>query len=214
MNIYWFGHSCFLIKTSKSKRILTDPFDLDIGYVPFKGFVDIVTISHSHFDHNCTKYLNKDTHILNEKVFYECEFFNIKSFTSFHDELNGNKRGDNLIFKFVIDDIVLCHLGDLGHILSKKTILDLGHIDILFIPVGNYFTINLNIVKKLIDLISPKYIIPMHYKTKNFKFFLDGIDKFLLKMKSYKKTTSNMLSVDKTSLPNESTIVILNICEN
>ncbi|MGL5245727.1 MAG: MBL fold metallo-hydrolase [Sarcina sp.] len=211
--MYWLGHSSFLIKTSNGKRILTDPFDIDIGYTPFKGFVDIVTISHMHFDHNCITNLPKKTKILSEKGYYDSNSFSIRAFSSFHDDLNGSKRGDNLIFKFIIDELSLCHLGDLGHMLSDKTINDLGRIDVLFIPVGNYFTIKLDYVEKIIKILKPKYIIPMHYKTKNFNFFLDGIDKFLLKMKSYKKITKNILTINKNSLPTESIIVILNICE-
>ena len=32
MQLTWYGHSCFLIKTSIGKRILIDPFDNNLGY--------------------------------------------------------------------------------------------------------------------------------------------------------------------------------------
>ena len=31
MQIIWYGHSCFLIKASSGKRILLDPFKIDIN---------------------------------------------------------------------------------------------------------------------------------------------------------------------------------------
>lgn len=211
MNIYWLGHSCFLIKTSIGKRILTDPFDIDMGYSPFKGKVDVVTISHLHFDHSYIKNIDKDTLILDELESYESEFLKINSFPSFHDNCQGMKRGPNLIFKYQIDGLTLCHLGDLGHTLHAETIKSIGYIDALFIPVGSNFTLNIDDVKTVIEMIRPRFIIPMHYKTKDLNFHLNGVDEFLRKMKNYKKINMNVLSLNKDSLPNESTIIILDI---
>lgn len=214
MNIYWLGHSCFLMKTSVGKRIVTDPFDLDIGYIPYKNNVDIVTISHSHFDHNCTKYFDNDTRIITQLGTYEFDYCKITTFPSFHDNDNGTKRGQNIIFKYMIDGFNLCHLGDLGHLLSSDIIKALGYIDVLFVPVGDNFTINLDNIKKLIETISPRFIVPMHYKTHDLNFTLEGVDKFLLKMKNYKKMNSPVLSLNSKSLSSESTIVILDLSSN
>ena len=51
MNITWLGHSSFLLKDSKDRTVLMDPFDESVGYTVYKGNADIVTISHHHFDH-------------------------------------------------------------------------------------------------------------------------------------------------------------------
>lgn len=214
MNIYWLGHSCFLIKNSIGKRILTDPFDIDIGYIPYKGNVDVVTMSHLHFDHSCTKYFDNSTRIINKLGTYELDYCKITSFPSFHDNCGGIKRGQNIIFKYNIDGFNLCHLGDLGHPLSSDIIKAIGYIDVLFIPVGDNFTISLDNAKKVIEEISPRYIVPMHYKSQDLNFTLEGVDKFLLKMKKYKKMNSSVLSLDSKSLPSESTIVILDLSSN
>ena len=52
MKIKWLGHSCFKITNSKGIRILTDPFDDNVGYKIPSVEADIVTTSHSHYDHN------------------------------------------------------------------------------------------------------------------------------------------------------------------
>lgn len=214
MNIYWLGHSSFLIKTSIGKRILTDPFDIDIGYVPYKSSVDLITISHLHFDHCCTKFFDNGTRIINKVGKYELDFCTVSSFPSFHDNCGGIKRGDNIIFKYEVDGFVLCHLGDLGHCLDASISKNIGYIDVLFIPVGDHFTLNLDNVKKVIKQLSPRYIIPMHYKTKNLSFPLEGVDKFLMEMKEVKKVSYPCLSLTKDTLPNESTIVILDVFKN
>lgn len=211
MNIYWLGHSCFLIKTELGKRILMDPFDLDIGYIPYKGDVDIVTISHMHFDHSCTSYINNEAKVLTDFVDYQNTFCNINSFHSFHDDCCGLKRDKNFIFKILCDDISLCHLGDLGHILSNKTLKKLGNIDILFVPVGEHLTISIDDLKKVITDINPKIIIPMHYKTQNLSFYLNTLDNFLMKMKGYPMLHTDSLSISKDTIPSSSQVIILEI---
>lgn len=214
MNIYFIGHSSFLIKTSTGKRILTDPFNLDIGYKTFDSEVDLVTISHSHFDHSYTEHFSNDVKIIQTAVEFENTYCKITPFTSFHDKLNGQKRGPNIIFKIEIDNITLCHLGDLGHSLSKKTISELGKIDILFAPVGENYSIDLTDLKDTIKKINPRYIIPMHYKTENLSFTLNTLDKFLLKLKKYPKERLDSFSISSEDINSEtSKIIILNIFE-
>lgn len=211
MNIYWLGHSSFLIKTNLGKRILLDPFDFDTGYIPYKGDVDLVTISHMHFDHNCTKYIKDKTKILRDLINYENTFCKVKSYLSFHDNCFGLKRDKNFIFKINCEDISLCHLGDLGHVLSPQLISQLGHIDVLFVPVGEELTLSLKDLKNLIKEIKPSYIIPMHYKTSKLSFHLNTIDNFLMKMKSYDISYEKVLSVSLKTLPKKTKIKILEI---
>lgn len=211
MNIYWIGHSCFLIKTQLGKRILTDPFCTNIGYKPYKGDVDVVTISHMHFDHSCTSYINKKAKILTDLVSYENTFCKINSFHTFHDNCFGLKRDKNFIFKIICDDVTLCHLGDLGHLLSKETLEKLGNVDVLFVPVGEHITLSINDLKKVIDDINPKIIIPMHYKTQNLSFSLNTLDNFLMKMKGYPMLHTNFLSINKSNISLKPKVIILDV---
>lgn len=211
LEIFWLGHSCFLMKSSKGKRILTDPFDIDIGYKPYNGSLDLVTISHDHFDHSYTEEFTTDTKILNSLNCPELDFCKIDAFQSFHDNYHGIKRGDNIIFKYEIDGFSICHLGDLGHTLSNDIIEKIGYVDVLFVPVGENFTLPVNEAKKVIEKIHPRYIVPMHYKTKYLSFFLNGVDKFLMKFNDYPKINCSNLFLSKDSLPNKSTIALLGI---
>ena len=58
MRIQYYGHSCFLITTDSGLRILTDPCDPTTGYTLKNIRCDCVTVSHSHFDHGYTDYIN------------------------------------------------------------------------------------------------------------------------------------------------------------
>lgn len=52
MIIDWLGHSCFKVTLKSGTRILFDPYDDTVGYEQQETEVDIVVISHAHFDHN------------------------------------------------------------------------------------------------------------------------------------------------------------------
>ncbi|MGL5067385.1 MAG: MBL fold metallo-hydrolase [Sarcina sp.] len=196
MNIYYLGHSSFLIKTENGKRILTDPFKIDSALEN----VDIVTVSHPHFDHSDTDTFPDKSRILQTYLNYENNFCEIETFNSYHDNFLGTKRGSNLIFFFTIENITLCHLGDLGHILDTPIIEKIKNVDILFVPVGENYTINLKSLFKMINQLNPRYIIPMHYKTEDSNLSLNSLDKFLLIFKSYSKEKLDTLLISEELL--------------
>lgn len=205
MNIYYLGHSSFLIKTETGKRILTDPFQIDSSLAN----IDIVTVSHAHFDHSETKNFPNESKIFETPTNIETNFCQIQTLDSYHDEMLGAKRGPNLIFNFKINDITLCHLGDLGHILDDDTLNLLKNIDIIFVPIGENYTINLDSLYKMLTIINPRYIIPMHYKTKETDLSLKSLDKFLLVFKNYKKEKLDTLLISKDMFSKERNKIIL-----
>ncbi|WP_297522892.1 MBL fold metallo-hydrolase [uncultured Clostridium sp.] len=205
MNIYYLGHSSFLIKTKNGKRILTDPFKINSSLEN----IDIITISHAHFDHSDTENLPIDSKILNFASDFENNFCKIKTFNSYHDNSLGLKRGPNLIFHFIIENISLCHLGDLGHMLDISILKELKNIDILFIPVGENYTLNLKILHRIIETIRPKFIIPMHYRTSDTDFSLNSLDKFLLIFKNYQKEKLDTFLIPENYLKDIKTKIII-----
>lgn len=195
MEITWFGQSCFLIKTSKNKFILTDPFDEKIGYKAYTGPADVVTISHHHFDHDCTTKLSEGTKILDTPGEYNWEDIYIKGFPSYHDKQKGALRGKNTIFTIEADGLRICHLGDLGYVLTDEEIKALGKIDVLLIPVGGNFTIDGNEASELCLKMKSKIVIPMHFKTSLISLPIEGAEKFILRMKNGEKTYDNKISI-------------------
>lgn len=209
MNIKWLGHSCFLITSSDGTRILTDPFDNQVGYPVPNEKADIVTTSHGHFDHaNVGAVIDYEQHFRDTGLF-RYKDVEIKGIESFHDEKGGAARGKNIIFTYTIDGITICHLGDLGHTLTELQIAQIGHVDVLLIPVGGVYTIDSIAAVKVIEAVSPEISIPMHYKTEPLLFELDGVEKFL-SQKDGKKLQSNEISIDKTNISEFSGVIALN----
>ncbi len=196
MKITWLGHACFLIEDSSGRKLLTDPFDTTLGYEVYKGSTDIVTISHQHFDHNYCKEVEGNYKVIDKIGTFHVGDITIKGTPSYHDKDKGAKRGENIIFTFKMDDYTLCHLGDLGHTLSHGDIEAIGSVDILFVPVGGNYTIDGKEASEIAKKINPKIVIPMHYKTSQIPFPLDGVEKFLMYMKNASKIDNNTLVIN------------------
>ncbi|WP_446898257.1 MBL fold metallo-hydrolase [Clostridium sp. LBM24168] len=194
MKITYLAHSSFILESSNGTKILTDPFDTTIGYKIFEGDVDIVTISHHHFDHDYVEKI-KCKNIIDKTGHFNFENISITGIPSYHDKIKGAKRGKNTIFIIEIDNYRVCHLGDLGYVLSEDEVSALGSIDVLFIPVGGNFTIDGKEAAKVSSAINPHIVIPMHYKTPLLSFELDGLETFLKHMKNVENVSSNFLNL-------------------
>lgn len=162
MKITYHGHSCFSIE-SNNFTIVLDPFTGVEGYKEINLKANMVICSHEHFDHNYVKGV---------EVTPKENPFEISYLDSFHDDCQGAKRGTNKIAILKSEGKRIVHMGDLGHMLSADAINTLKGCDVLLIPVGGCFTIGPEDALKLIDLINPNMVIPMHYRFQNL-----GIDK-------------------------------------
>jgi len=196
MKLKWFGHACFLITSSEGVRILTDPFDPSVGYKVPEVEADIVTTSHDHHDHNYLKAAKGDFVHLSSPGSFDEKGIKIKGISTYHDDENGKKRGKNVVFVFEVDGLKVCHLGDLGHILSDEQIKEIGPVDVLLLPVGGTYTIDYKQATELVNLMEPKLVIPMHFKTPALKFPIDNVDKFLANMSSVQSLGSQELVLD------------------
>jgi len=211
MKIRWFGHACFLFTNSEGKKILTDPFDTSVGYNLPDAEPDIVTISHSHLDHNATHLLKGNPIVVEGEGQTQISNIKISGFKTYHDEEQGKKRGINIIYLIETDNIKILHLGDLGEILSDELKNKLGDIDILCIPVGGVYTIDAEGAKKVVEKLNPKIIIPMHYKTPHLKFDLAKVDEFISKINyPVKKFQEKEIEINKENIPTYTEVWILN----
>lgn len=192
MEITYLGHSSFRIK-GKDAVVVTDPFDPNMVGLKYGGVTaDIVTISHSHADHNKSDLVKDVRKIVDGPGEYEISGVSIIGFQTYHDNQKGAERGLNTVYVYEMDGIRLMHLGDLGHTLKHDILDELGDIDVLFVPVGGTYTLGPSEAAEVVTNIEPNIVIPMHYKTiglnpENFGS-LETVDKFL---------SDNGLPVDK-----------------
>ncbi len=141
---------------------------------------------------------------------YKYEDLKIKGFKSYHDKLNGLKRGSNIIFKFNIDGFNICHLGDLGHLLPKNFIYNLGPIDVLLVPIGGNYTLNGKEAATLCKNLNSHIVIPMHFGLNNIKIKLDGLEDFLIDMDKNLEIGSNIITLENNIKNYNNMVYILN----
>jgi len=213
MKITWHGQSCFklLVKSNTGEKItiLIDPFDKEIGLTPPRGNADIVLITHNHRDHNNLKTVSGEPFVINGPGEYDVKGVSIKGVYSYHDDSKGSERGINTIYIIGVEDMKVCHLGDLGQKELADMQLDkIGEIDILMVPVGGIYTINDEEAVKIINQIEPSVVIPMHYKIDGVNIKLEKIDNFLKEVGVEPETTQDY-TVKKLDLGENMKVVVM-----
>jgi len=205
----WFGHAMFLLELNDTK-ILIDPFS-DIGYPMPKDPVrcEACVVSHGHADHNNTKLAGGAYTLKNTEGTVNIHGINIIQLKTFHDKKNGKDRGPNLISIFEYDNFRMAHMGDIGTLLSDEDIKKIGRLDAIMIPVGGYYTVDAYDAWEIIRRLSPKIVIPMHYKTPQLdpKNPIDTIDKFVSGHSNITKLSSSTYEIDILNLPKEDVII-------
>jgi L-ascorbate metabolism protein UlaG (beta-lactamase superfamily) len=212
MKIKWLGHASFLITSRNGEKIITDPYAVGNGlnYAPINESANVVTRSHNHGDHNNIKSIRENPRVLSEAGRQNTLNIEFKAIPVYHDDAAGSKRGNNLIFCFKVDGMNLCHLGDLGHQLSPQQLSEIGPVDILFIPVGGYFTIDAKTATVVTQSIKPRLIFPMHYKTVKADYPIAGVDEFLKGKKNVLRLNSSEyeINMDDILSKNEEIVVL------
>ena len=193
--IKWLSHAGFQITSSGGKVIYIDPWlDNPVSTSKLDDVKEatMVLVTHDHFDHvgqaaeivtktggllvamvETAKRLQNDAKIPAEKVCYfgygmniggnlVYEGISVTMTQAFHSTATGAPCG--YIIKLE-DGTTLYHAGDTGIFESMKTFGELYPIDIAMLPVGSVFTMDPYQASKATKMISPKKVIPMHYKT-------------------------------------------------
>jgi len=211
MRIEWLGHSCFLLETAESIKIVTDPYEPGsyagaLGYSDINIKADLVTVSHKHFDHGYTKAV-PGAEIIDKPGNFKIGAIQIEGLRSFHDNTQGSQRGENIIFIFNINGLRVAHLGDLGHI--PPDLEKLKNLDVVLVPVGGTFTIDAREASELVGIIRPRIVIPMHFKTEKLGFDIDDVYGFIKGKPNVRQPGESFLEVEKANLPEETQTVVL-----
>jgi len=214
MKIKWYGHAAFNITTDDGIRIIVDPylsgaFGGALSYGKIQDEADLVLTSHDHDDHNYIKDIKgKFVHINNAGT-KSVKGVNIKAIPTYHDPSKGKERGTNLIFVIEAEGLRVVHAGDLGHTLAKETIKDIGHVDILLLPVGGFYTIDPKEATKVMEDIKPVVTIPMHFKTEKCNFPIAPVEDFTKGKKNVKLAGTSEVAFTSATLPKTPEIIVL-----
>jgi len=214
MKIKWYGHSAFRFTTAKGTKIIIDPYESGsfngaLAYGKISDEADIVITSHDHADHNYIKDIpGKYIHIDKEGS-REIKDVKIKDIPVFHDNTAGKERGRNLISVIAADNLVVAHLGDIGHNLEHGELQKMGKVDVLLLPVGGFYTIDAATAVGIMKEINPSITIPMHYKTSKCAFPIAPVEDFIKGRKNVRILQESEIEIKKETLPPQPEIIVM-----
>ena len=212
MEITWYGHSCFRLTERNFVTVVTDPFDhKTIGYDALKLKAEIVTISHDAPGHNYSGAVKGTTHVLTGPGEFEIGgvFITAVQTDSAGRSAKAKDTIRNTIYVFDYDGITVAHLGDLQKIPTQSEVELLGSVNVALVPVGGGSSLNAAKAAEVVSMLEPNLVVPMHYSTPDSKIKLDEINKFIKEMGLSKQDAQPLLKVSRSSLPDETHVVVL-----
>ncbi|HEY1420624.1 MAG TPA: MBL fold metallo-hydrolase [Candidatus Dormibacteraeota bacterium] len=207
MDVTWLGHGCFRLR-GRGAAAVTDPYPPSIGLKLQRLDADLVTVSHEHENHNYTQVV-RDAYEIRGPGEYEVAGVSVIGVSTYHDAEKGATRGRNTVYLIEIDDVRICHLGDLGHKLGDAEAEAVASPDVLLVPVGGRTSINAAQAAEVVRQLEPRFVVPMHYAIPGLKIELDTIERFLKEMGVASSEPQPKLSVQKSSGDYETKVVVL-----
>ena len=206
VTIEWLGRGCFRVTSSLGLTILTDPFNPKLvggSTKPGSVAADVVLVSHEDDTANYTDLAAGSPIIFRSSM---AEGVNrasgvlVRGIRTSSENLAVSSRL-NVAYTWAMDGIRFCHLGAIEDAVSPSEALNIGNIDILFIPVGGPPNFNEQKRKITIDRIRPKIVIPMSYSGS-----YSG-----LPVSSVVRINGNRFSITKAQLPAVTTLYSLSL---
>ena len=183
------GHAIFLSDTSLWKD------------------ADVVTVSHGHFDHNAHHLVPGKHEVVDKVGTHTAAGLTFTGVASYHDESKGSTRGENVIFCFEADGVRVCHVGDLGHMLTAEQASACGKVDVLLVPVGGTYTVDAAGAARVAEQLKARIVVPMHYKLPGMSLPIADVEGFLAGKSNVRR--ADTLEVTGETLPSEPEIVVL-----
>ena len=207
MEIYWLGHGCFRLR-GRDATVLMNPCPPATGYKIGKVGADLVTISRDHPEFNNRDAATGEPKFIDRPGEFEVKGVLVTSMaTDESDREDGYSR--NIAYVADIDDIRVCHLGDVQQVPTGDEVEELT-CDILLIPVGGGRVLTAEKAAEIVSLLEPKIVIPMLYKTDASKDDFQPVDLFIKEMGSEAKAPEQRLNINRSGLPHDTTLILLN----
>ena len=208
MDISWLGHACFRLR-GRAAAVVTDPFPPALGVRLPRIEADLVTISHDHPNHAHPQIVQGEPFVIQGPGEYEVAGVTVLGLATYHDAASGAERGRNTVYVIEVDDVRVCHLGDLGHRLADQDLEAIGTVDVVLAPVGGGAALDGAAAAEVVRQLEPRLVIPMHFKQAALKTALEPAERFLKEMGAEALEPINRINVQGGSGEAETKVVLL-----
>ena len=189
--------------------MVTDPYPPSLGPKLPRLEADLVTISHQHENHSYVQTVVRDPYVISGPGEYEVAGVTVTGMPTFHDDRRGEVHGRNTAYVIELDDVRVCHLGDLGHALTDEQLETIANVDVLLVPVGGGKTLDAARGAEVVRQVEPRLVVPMHYSLPSVKTELEPVERFLKEMGVAEAEPQTRLSVQSSSGEAETRVVVL-----
>ncbi len=209
MDVNFFGHSCFRLR-SEQAVLVTDPYDPDtLGLGLGDVVANTVTVSQEHGHHGAVSRVSGEFKVFRGPGEYEYMGALVKGvMTSRGPEDPPEKR--NTAYHIEVEGVRLVHLGDVSAPLTAKQVDELTPADVVFVPAGGVCTVGVGQALEMVRALGVRIVVPMHYSLPGVMVELGGLDVFLREMGAGEVEPQARLSVTPSNLPPELRVVVLN----
>jgi len=164
--LQYIGVSCTLITAPDGTRIVSDPYAASprptgLGPLPSDLEADVVTVSHSHFDHSNVEGVGGEPQIIQDPGSYQAGMVEITGYESGEGSPSG-PTGHNTVFVFEIGEVKIVHMGDGGVITSPDLLAAIENADVIIVNVDGY-VLPFDQFMVQMQQINARTIIPSHY---------------------------------------------------
>lgn len=187
MKVEYLGHACFLLDDGETRMVI-DPFlsgNPLAAKSPDEVVVDYVLVSHGHGDHlgDALKIAQQNEAVLCAVVEVAAALFEPEGLKTmvgniggrqktpfgsvkFFPALHGSGVAGALACGFVIElgGKKIYHAGDTG-LAAEMQFLKEEELDLALLPIGDFYTMGPEDALRAVELIRPKWVVPMHYNT-------------------------------------------------
>lgn len=206
MDVTWLGQSCFRLR-GRAAAVVTDPYPPAVG-PRLRLDANLVTVSHGHEGHSHVQSV-RGAYEINGPGEYEVAGVTVFGLPTFHDAHQGAEHGRNTVYVIELDDVRVCHLGDLGHPLDDHALEAIGNVDVLLVPVSGGCTLDGAKAAEVVRQVEPRYVVPMHFGHPAIRKELAPVDRFLNEMGVPEAEPQTKLSVQASSAEAETKVVVL-----
>lgn len=181
MKLRFFGHAAVGLN-GRGPAVLMDPYEPQafngrLKYSPIPDRWEVVVVSHEHLDHNYIAPSFGTPHVVRGPgTFSGLDF---QALVTPHGDAGGTVDFETRMTRFVMEDMVFVHPGDVGVVPAPETCAVLRPVDLLFLPVGGHFTVGPQDARRVLNALAPRVVVPIHYKTAYADLAIGPLEDFL-----------------------------------
>jgi L-ascorbate metabolism protein UlaG (beta-lactamase superfamily) len=208
VDVTWLGHGCFRLR-GKAAAVVNDPYPPALGPKLPRLEADLLTISHEHENHAYLRAVKDGAYVISGPGEYEVAGVVVNGLPTYHDAARGAEHGRNTVYVIELDDVRVCHLGDLGHGLDDAMLGAIGNVDLLLAPVGGGRALDGARAAEVVRQVEPRVVVPMHYALPAVRKDLAPVDRFLKEMGVEAAEPQAKLSIQASSGESDTRVVLL-----